>query len=69
MRGRVESFLEAVGADEWCAAIAFVHIADLVGDVDPLVGVVEFLSGDFFGENGEEVFGGHGFACFGVEGE
>ncbi len=67
--GGVERFFEAVGTDERSAAIAFVHIADLVGDVDPLVGVVKFLLGDLLGEDGEEVFGGHWFTGFGVEGE
>ena len=67
MCGGVEGFLQFVGAYQRGGAVTFVFVEYLLGDVNPGVGLVEFLPRALFGENGEQVLGLQGLFGAGVQ--
>ena len=57
MRGSSQGFLQGIGADKGRAAVEFVHLAHRPGNLNPRVGLIEFLAAELAGENGKQVFG------------
>ena len=51
-----ERFLQSISAHQRSAAVVFVHFADLFGDFNPRVGLIQFLAAEFLGKDGIQVF-------------
>ena len=51
-----ECFLQSISAHQRSAAVVFVHFADLFGDFNPRVGLIQFLAAEFLGKDRIQVF-------------
>ena len=51
-----ERFLQSISAHQRSAAVVFVHFADLFGDFNPRVSLIQFLAAEFLGKDGIQVF-------------
>ena len=65
--GSAERLFKPVSAHEGSGTVVFVHLAHFLGNVNPAVGLVEFLATKLLGEDGIEVFGLEGFVRGGIQ--
>ena len=66
-RGRIENTFEKISAHQRRRAEGFIKIADIFGNFDIFVGVVQFLIDTFVAEHRTQVFFGAGFARRGIQ--
>ena len=67
LRRGLELFFQAVGADEGRRTVHLVEVADLLGNRDVAVFIVQFLRDELFAEDRGQFLGGHGFHGAGVQ--
>ena len=68
MRRGAERFFQSVGAYKRCGAVIFIFVPYLIGDFNPGIGLIQFLTATFLGEDRIKFLGRKGLFCSRIKG-